>query len=374
MGEAIASLFLSLPKIITMKFYFYLFIILTIVSSCSEEGDAPTFSKDYGSGMYISTDNGVSFYKDGVVKNQIYKEVNGLTLTGVERIKFSGTKAFILAGDMYSVNIETFEDKGIASGFVNPVDLTFISPDNRALVVDKDDSKVKEVDLDRMEIASVIETGDSTKPVFIVSRWYRSFVMNGGAEPDSLNDSTIVAIDYRDELVPLADFMGSLYLGDNPNSAVNINNLKILCKGIYDPNDLTTKTQSALVTVMQQWGDFQVSNSQTLNGIYNAQNLISNNDDTEYYFTAEDGIYSMNNNGSSIINITNTVSDVLYYQDEYYGIYSVVDSTTYYYNRDILYINDSQNSKNTIYKYDLDIGSYIDTIVVDGPVKDIAFY
>ncbi len=186
-----------------MKFYSYLFIILTIVSSCKEEEDAPTFSKDYGSGMYISTDIGVSFYKDGVVKNQIYKEVNGQTLTGVERIKFSGTKAFILAGDMYSVNIETFEDKGIASGFVNPVDLTFLSPDNRAFVVDKDDSKVKEVDLDRMEVASVIETGDSTKPVFIVSKWYRSIVMNGGAEPDSLKDSTIVAIDYRDELVPL---------------------------------------------------------------------------------------------------------------------------------------------------------------------------
>ena len=111
-----------------MKFYSYLFIILTIVSSCKEEEDAPTFSKDYGNGMYISTDIGVSFYKDGVVKNQIYKEVNGQTLTGVERIKFSGTKAFILAGDMYSVNIETFEDKGIASGFVNPVDLDlFIS-------------------------------------------------------------------------------------------------------------------------------------------------------------------------------------------------------------------------------------------------------
>ena len=371
--EAFASLFLSLPKIITMKFYSYLFIILTIVSSCKEEEDAPTFSKDYGSGLYISTDNGVSFYKHGVVKNQIYKEVNGQTLTGVERIKFNGTKAFILAGDMYSVNIETFEDKGIASGFVNPVDLTFVSPDNRAFVVDKDDSKVKEVDLDRMEVASVIETGDSTKPVFIIKKGYRSFVMNGGAEPDSLNDSTIVAIDYRDELVPLADFMGSLYLGDNPNSAVNINNLKILCKGIYDPNDLTTKTQSTLVTV-NPW-DLLISANTTLNGVYNAQNLISKPDDTEYYFTAEDGVYRMDPNGIGVTKFPNLVlSDVLYYQDERYGIYSVVDSTTYYYNRDILYINDSQNSKNTIYKYNLDIDQYIDTIIVNGNVRDINFY
>ena len=356
-----------------MKFYSYLFVILTIVSSCKEEEDAPTFSKDYGSGMYISTDNGVSFYKDGVVKNQIYKEVNGQTLTGVERIKFSGTKAFILAGDMYSVNIETFEDKGIASGFVNPVDLTFVSPDDRAFVVDKDDSKVKEVDLDRMEIASVIETGDSTKPIFIVSTSSRSIVMNGGAEPDSLKDSTIVVIDHRDELVPLAENMGGLYVGDNPNSALAINGLTILCKGIYDPNDLTTQTQSTLVTV-NPW-DLLINGNTTLNGVYNAQNLISNNDETEYYFTAADGIYRMDPNTIVVTKFPDLVlSDVLYYQDEQYAIYSVVDSTTYYYNRDILYINDSQNSKNTIYKYNLDIDQYIDTIIVNGNVRDINFY
>ncbi len=93
--------------------------------------------------------------------------------------------------------------------------------------------------------------------------------------------------------------MGSLYVGENPNSAVNINNLKILCKGIYDPNDLTTKTQSTLITV-NPW-DLLISANTTLNGIYNAQNLISKPDDTEYYFTAEDGVYKMSSTGNSVL-------------------------------------------------------------------------
>ena len=223
-----------------------------------------------------------------------------------------------------------------------------------------------------MEVASVIETGDSTKPVFIVSKWYRSIVMNGGSEPDSLKDSTIVAIDYKDDLVPLADFMGSMYVGDNPNSAVNINNLKILCKGIYDPNDLTTKTQSTLITV-NPW-DLLISASTTLNGIYNAQNLISKPDDTEYYFTAEDGVYKMSSTGNSVSQVSSLISDIVAYQDDRYSVYSTADSVWYWYNRDVLFFNDAVNSPTTIYKYNLDNNSFIDTIEVNGNVRDVNFY
>ena len=356
-----------------MKFYIYLFSLLAIISSCKEETeDTPILANNYGSGMYISTDNGVSFYKDGVVRNQIYKEVNGQTLTGVEKIKFRGTKAYILAGDMYSVNIETFENKGIASGFVNPVDLTFVSPHNRALVVDKDDSKVKEVDLDRMEITSVIETGDSTNPTFILSRSTRSIVMNGGAEPDSLKDSTIVVIDHRDELVPLAENMGSLYVGDNPNSALAINGLTILCKGIYDPNDLTTQTQSTLVTV-NPW-DLLINTNITLNGVYNAQNLVSNDDETEYYFTAADGIYQMNTNGSSISLIDPIVSDILYFLDEEYFVFTTDTTPPNILNRNVLFVNDAQNDPSIVYKYNLDLNAFTDTLIFDGNVRDVNFY
>ena len=58
-----------------MKLINYLLIALVFVSSCKEDNEpAPTFAKDYGDGMYIVTENGVSFYDGEVVKNQIYKE------------------------------------------------------------------------------------------------------------------------------------------------------------------------------------------------------------------------------------------------------------------------------------------------------------
>jgi len=342
-----------------MKSIHYLLIALVFISSCKEDTEEqPNLPNDYGSGLYIATDNGVSFYDGETVKNQIYRKVNGTILSNVERIKFKGTKAYILADhNLFTVNIETFEDKGTAGSFVNAVDFEFVIPEDRMFVVDKGDSKVKVVDLDRMEITSDIETGDRTKPVFIVAKWYRSVIMNGGAVADSLKDSTIVAIDYRDELVPLADMMGSLYIGDNPNSAVMLSDLKVLCKGIYDENDLPNKTESSLIIINPWENPMQFnSTSQTLGGIYNANNLTSTPDESKYYFTAEGGVYSMNNNGSGVTNIINIVSDILYYQDEQ------------------LYINDSENSKNTIYKYNVGSNIFLDTIVVDGNARDINFY
>ena len=71
-----------------MKLINYLLIALVFVSSCKEDNEpAPTFAKDYGDGMYIVTENGVSFYDGEVVKNQIYKEVNGATLSNPKKIK-----------------------------------------------------------------------------------------------------------------------------------------------------------------------------------------------------------------------------------------------------------------------------------------------
>ncbi|MFQ3332782.1 MAG: hypothetical protein ACI84S_000003 [Thalassomonas sp.] len=355
-----------------MKLINCLLIALVFISSCKEDTEpAPSFAKDYGEGLYISTDNGVSFYKDGVTKNKIFKEVNGIVLNNVNRIKFQGTKAFIATEkSLFSANVETFEIKGEAGGFMNLVDFDFVAM-GRIFAVDKDDAKVKVVDMDRMEITSDVETGDSTKPVFIVTEWYRSFIMNGGAVADSLKDSTIVAIDYRDELVPFANMMGSLHIGDNPNSAVIANGLKVLCKGIYDTNGVVVKTEATLVSI-DPW-DMSVTSSQTLIGIYNANNLISDDNNT-CYFTAEGGVYSMSNYGTGVAPVLGVVSDVLCFQDERYSVYNPADSTNYYYNRNILYVNDAEGSKNTVYKYNLDTSSYMDTIVVDGAVNDINFY
>ena len=357
-----------------MKLINYLLIALVFISSCKEESvETPNLPNNYGEGLYISTSNGVSFHKDGVTKNKIFKEVNGVTLNNVNKIKFYGTKAYIAAeNNLFSANVNTFENKGEVSGFNNVVDFDFVAM-SRIFAVDKGDAKVKVIDMDRMEITSDVEVGDSTLPVFIVSKWYRAIVLNGGAVADSLKDSTIVAVDYRDQLVPLADFSGSLYIGDNPNSAVNINDLKILCKGIYDTTDvIAIKTEATLVTV-DPWL-MKVDANQVLSGVYNAQNLISNEDDDIYYFTSETGVYSMSNTGAGVTPVVSVVSDVLCYQDERYSVYNPADSTTSYYNRDILYINDAENSKNTIYKYNLDSSSFMDTIIVDGAVNDIIFY
>ena len=360
-----------------MKFYIYLFSLLAIVSSCKEETeDTPILANNYGSGYYFATDNGVSYLDSSltsfVPKNQIFREVNGSSISNVNRIKFQGTKAYIATeNSFYSVNIETFGLKGEATGFKNLVDFDFVAL-GRIFAVDKEDSKVKVIDIDQMEITSDIETGDSTSPVFILGNWYRSIVLNGGAEPDSLKDSTIIAIDCRDELEPIADFMGSLFIGENPNSAVNINSMNILCKGIYDPNDLTTKTTATLVK-LDPW-DLDIEGSTNLNGIYNAQNLVSNDDDTKYYFTAEDGIYQMNTNGSSVSLIDPIVSDVLYFLDEEYFVFTTDTTPPNVLNRNVLFVNDTQNDPSIVYKYNLDLNAFTDTLIFDGNVRDVNFY
>lgn len=355
-----------------MKLFNWILILVILFTSCKEDEIDVVFEKNYGQGMYIVTDMGVSFYNHNdsfpKVTNEIFKTVNNISIHNPKKIKFRGTKAYILSENtIATANVKTFENKGMISGFFDAVDLDFVNPDDRILVVDRADSKVKVVDIDRMEIISDIETGDNTKPVFIISKWYRSMIMNGGEVADSLKDSTIVAIDYRDDLVPLSDMMGSLFVGYNPNSAINVNDLKVLCKGVYDPNNLSAQTTSALVTVNPF--NMKVTASQNLNGIYNANNLVSNNAGNGLFFTASDGIYSMNENGGGVNQIDPIVSDILYIRNEQY---SPTDSTTA--SSNMLYVNDAVNNPNKIYKYNLVLSSFVDTIVVDGHVRNINFY
>ena len=357
--------------------YFFLFIIIFTVSSCEQTEEETVFPQDYGTGLYISTSNGVSFYNDGVIKNQIYKEVNGVSIGGVNAIKFQNNKAYILTRNiLYTANIETFESKGDAGTFTNAVDFEFVDPENRTFVVDKAASMVNVVDLDLLQITSDVETGgggDITSPVFIVKSPYgsRAFIMNGGS--DTLDDSTIVAIDYKNGLEPLANIMGSIDVDYNPNSAVYAgSNLMVLCKGIYNASNLNSNTESSLVRVSAP--NNQVLSSTTLSGIYNANNLISSNDGSDYYFTAESGVYKMNSDGTGLSRIELLISDILYYKNEVYSYYSVLDSVTYFDNRDVLYINDSQAGKNILYKYDIDGSAFLDTIILSGDVRGLNSY
>ena len=109
--------------------------------------------------------------------------------------------------------------------------------------------------------------------------------------------------------------------------------------------------------------------TQNLSNIYNARNLVATSNDNVYFFTAMDGLYNMYNNGTSISQISPIVSDVLFIKKEEYN---PTDTTTAQAN--MLYINDAVNNASTIYKYNTATSTFCDTIVVDGAIKDIAFY
>jgi len=349
-----------------MKLLNYLLVVLLFVSACKKEIPV-VLPSDYGRGMYMVNENGISFYDGEVVKNQIYKKVNGSSILNGGKIKFQGTKAYIVTDNqIITANVNTFENEEKINGFSNAVDFDFVS-NNRLFVVDKADSKVKVVDLLTLDITSDIETGDVANPSFIISKWYRSIILNSGTVTDALKDTTIIAIDHRDVLIPLANLVGSIYVGDNPNSAVWINDLKILCKGIYDPNNLLNNTEAILVRV-HPW-NMEVVWTQNLSNIYNAQNLISNTADTRYYFTAADGVYQMNNDGSGVSQKINFTADFIDIKVESYDL---TDTTSAY--ASMLYVNDAVNNASTIYKYNTVTNTFCDTIVVDGNVRDIAFY
>ena len=163
-----------------MKLLNYLLVVLLLVSACKKDTkeDTPVLPADYGNGMYIVTENGISFYDGEVVKNQIYKEVNGSSILNGKKIKFRGTKAYIVTDNQILIaNVKTFENKEEINGFSNAVDFDFVSYD-RLFVVDKGNSKVKVVDLLTLDITSDIETGNAVSPSFIVSKWYMVIVIN----------------------------------------------------------------------------------------------------------------------------------------------------------------------------------------------------
>ena len=80
-----------------MKFYHYLLILSLPLLSCQDENndDSASFSSKYNRGLYIATDEGVSFYEDGELENNIFQDVNGITLNNVQRIKIDDKKAYI---------------------------------------------------------------------------------------------------------------------------------------------------------------------------------------------------------------------------------------------------------------------------------------
>ena len=85
--------FVIFTKKSVLKFI-YLFIVVSLIFSCSESEEVePNLPKNYGTGLYIATENGISFYDGDTVLNQIYGAVNNTSALDIKRIKFKGSKA-----------------------------------------------------------------------------------------------------------------------------------------------------------------------------------------------------------------------------------------------------------------------------------------
>lgn len=347
-----------------IKKYLSFFLIIICFFSCEQDPDPVNYESKYGNGTYILTDNGLNFIKKNTtaVKNQIFSSVNGSSLLNPVEIEIYGNRLYIVGKDFYATDINTLQLLGQVGGFVNASGCAII-PQNRAFVSDKSESLVKLVDLDDYRIISEIETGAGTSPGFIINKYDKSFVLNGGDNDNY--DSTLITITYKDDLIPLADFSGNLIIGKNPNSALSSGNIKVLCSGVYDENDPTNNIESSFYNIYPT--DLLINFSQDLTSIYNANNLVETSNGNNNYFTANGGIYRTNTSMTNVNLIVPIESDVLNITTEKYAVNDTTDAYS-----NILYMNDLSNT-GKIYKYNINLSSFVDTILVSGNVIDIKF-
>jgi len=352
-----------------MKIVNYLFLALVFISSCKDDTvDVPELSEDYGNGMYVVTDFGVSYFDytdtNALIVENVFAKVNTTTIVNPKRIKFYNSKAYILGNRIYIADLATFGAESEISGFNNAVDFDFVSH-NRLFVVDKGDAQVKVVDLKNMEITAEIETGENTKPTCIVSNHKRSFVLNGGGVPKIKKDSTVISINHRDGVIPLTDFSANIFVGDNPVSAFRSWFIYVLCQGVYNPDSTFNNTEASFHSIHP---NIHSVNSTVLSNIYNADNLIPNHDASSFYFTTEDGIYKIVNSSLSFSQITNVMADVLQFNIEHFDN---TDTTTIPVG--MLYMNDLNNPKK-LYKYNLYNSTFQDTLEFNSNIKEVQFY
>ena len=156
-----------------------------------------------------------------------------------------------------------------------------------------------------------------------------------------------------------------MIIGKNPSSAINSGNINVLCAGVFDESNPSNNIESSFYNIYPT--DLLINFSQNLSGIYNADNLVETANGNNYYFTANDGIYRTNTSMSNVNLVIPIQSNVLEITTEKYA---VNDSTDAYSN--ILYMNDINNS-GSVYKYNINLSSFVDTISFDGQIIDIAF-
>ncbi len=354
-----------------MKFLKYFLILSVIISACKKDEDKElevNLPKDYGSGMYILTDQGVYFYNylavDSlrVVTENIYKKVNNTDIIQPKSIHINGKHAYIIGDKLYIANMETFGNEGIVDGFSNPVSCKKVDED-RLYVVDKGSSSVKIVDLTKLEILGRIETGDTSMPTNIVGSWYRAFVMNEGGSTFEDRDSSIVAIDYFQSGVPVNNLSGKLDVGYNPNSAAfSTNNLWVLCKGVYDVQDPSKNIESSMYKIAP-WSNV-IDDDKNLSGIYNTDNLAINESQSRMFFSSTDGIYITDLTIYPTLHIPSVDASFITINTE-----QINDSTKVEY----LYTNDASQSGKVL-KYEAWTGVFVESIDVNGNALEVAFY
>ena len=370
MRETRVSLFLIFVKNFNMKKILFLISASFLLMACPKETIDPPIYEKYGKGLYILTQKGVSFYDfdEEVLKEDIYSTVNGGSLQDPSSLNIHGNKMYIVTKNTFhKVDAETFLSEFSIPGFTDAQQCEN-AYFNRFYVTDKGESEIKIIDLISRDISGHISTGDSVYPTDIVINGSRAFVINSGGDDFSDYDSTIVAIDVRNISEVLNNFAGNVIVGKNPSSVVDDGSIIVLCRGIYNENNTSNNEESSLLRIGA--GDLNVYANTILSGIYNADNLCTDESGTRFYFTASDGVYWSDKSSFSSNLITDTKSpNVLISNNETY--FNVTDSI--YQTVNYLWFND-QDNPNYLYKINSQTSAFEDSIILNSPIIDLEIY
>lgn len=353
----------------------YLLLLILFIFACSPEDiDPPTYPSEYGKGMYILTEQGVTYYDYNspdtarIVKENIFQNVNSKSISNPSSLKIINEDIYIVSQHtLYRANINTFLQEIEITGFIDAQKCEY-AKFNRLYVSDIGESEIKVVDLDVLDITSHIKTGVEVNPTDIAVNWGRAFIINSGAEDITDYDSTMVAIDVKDGVVAINEFAGNIILDKNPTSVIDDGAIIVLCKGIYDVNNSANNTESSINRVGA--GNLNVINVIVLGGIYNAGNLIFNYNKTRYYITSESGVYWLDPSSYVSHLVTSTkIPSILSTNVEQYA-----DTDTTFAYSEMIYMNDNNTSSEFIYKYNIQLNQFVDSFPVNSKVLDIQIY
>ena len=350
-----------------------LFLLITLIFSCTPDDAVDPLSKDYGRGLYILTDNGITYYdytssdSNKIIEENIFTKINGKSLSDVRSLNIYGDYLYIVTQhSVHKVDIQTFSEESIVSEFIDAQHCEYAKY-NRLYVSDKGDSKIKVINMLSDVVTSYIETGENVSPGSIFVNLGRAFVINeGGVGSDY--DSTLISIDLDDPTGPINQFAGNIIVGKNPVGISALGSVIVLCKGIYDPSNSANSTESSIYLVGAS--SLNVVNSFVLDNIYNAGNLFMNKSLSKLYFTSSTGVHYVETNSFTPTSVIQSkIPSILSINRE--NFYDNIDSINK--SVDFIYMNDI-NTPGYIYKYNKYIDQFVDSFQISGSPIDMKFY